>query len=352
MAQVSRSACFRTLAAQPECCRLSRGTAAVFLPSGLFALLDSSHSRNVAIADGAISLLTFGAAASYGVLIPPVQAPDETSHFLTFGALTGQQHFERETEAGTRLGHVGRIQFDAAQRFRPSDVGTPYPLRWKVAYPQDLERRSGSPRRYGDWWPSCETAVRAIAAPAALHAAICAAAGPSRRVIVGRRQGKRFPVPIGLSWPRASHSFPCTCPPRILRPLRVVRVRGRRDRHQWSTGPPGRTPPGILATALVWPASRLRRAAHGLWLRSVARLILAARERPTIAVRCSSVRRRVASGARVDARRRPTVSSHAGVVDRAPRRGTPIVACSPAGRPGARGAMGCWRTRRDAASAP
>lgn len=234
-------------------------------------------------------LLTFGAAASFGVLIPPFQAPDETSHFLTFGALTGQRHFEGETEAWTRLGHVGRIQFDAAERFRPSDVGTPYPLRWKVAYPQDLERRSGIAAPLWRTWGALiarRPVQEQLLLLRLLHAAMFAlAAGAGMAVIAASAGETHFPVPIvALLGPTvpffamhvSDHAILTAGYVLFASSAAAIIINGVRA--HWAGLPLG------VATALLLATSRSAAPLMALLAAiCVARLVLAARERPSLA---------------------------------------------------------------------
>ncbi|MCA1649163.1 MAG: hypothetical protein LC753_02440, partial [Acidobacteria bacterium] len=267
------------------------GTAAAVL-SGLLLLcfsLRAASRTQVGLQTGAVALLAFGAATSYGVLIPPFQAPDETSHFLTYGAATGQRQFEAETEAWARLGHVGRIQFDAAERFRPSDVGTPYSLRWRVAYPQDLERRSGIAAPLWRTWGDViarRPVQEQLLFLRLLHAAIFAlAAGAGTAAFAASAGETHFPLPlVALLAPTvpffamhvSDHAILTAGYVLFASAAAAIVINGVRA--HWVGLPLG------VATALMLGTGRSAAPLMPLLVAiCVVRLILAARERPSIA---------------------------------------------------------------------
>ena len=77
-----------------------------------------------------VGALALGLALLYAVLVPPLQAPDEPDHMLTFAAGEGRQDLADTLATLARLGHFERIHFRAFEHFRSADVGHPFPTAW------------------------------------------------------------------------------------------------------------------------------------------------------------------------------------------------------------------------------
>lgn len=73
----------------------------------------------------------------YALLVPPFQAPDEPSHFLTFAEVTHQPALVEQAEALARRTHFERIRFNPDQRFRTADLNQPLDARWSSVSSQD-----------------------------------------------------------------------------------------------------------------------------------------------------------------------------------------------------------------------
>jgi hypothetical protein len=67
----------------------------------------------------------------YVVLVPPFQAPDESTHFVTYTAATGADHMVRDVTAWGELIHFERIRFHSDERFRPVHIGRPLEAGWQ-----------------------------------------------------------------------------------------------------------------------------------------------------------------------------------------------------------------------------
>ena len=79
----------------------------------------------------------------YAVLVPPFQAADEPDHLLSYAQLTGKSFLGPAAAEWARTGHLERIKFQSYERFRPTDVGKPYPTAWADhVFAEDVSARS------------------------------------------------------------------------------------------------------------------------------------------------------------------------------------------------------------------
>lgn len=83
-----------------------------------------------------------GLSILYVVVVPPFQAPDEPSHFLGYGYVTGNQTLQDEAARWGWLAHGERLRGHPEERFRPSDIGHPYLVNWHLVSPVGFERSS------------------------------------------------------------------------------------------------------------------------------------------------------------------------------------------------------------------
>lgn len=92
---------------------------------------------------------------SYAVLVPPLQAPDEPSHLLSYALLTRgsldgvDAPNSAETIQWASVGHLGRIRFEPEERFRPINIGSPLPPARRYIWFEDTTARSATG---AIWW--------------------------------------------------------------------------------------------------------------------------------------------------------------------------------------------------------
>ena len=105
-------------------------------------------SRTPAQAIGAFCAAT-GLALLYVVVVPPLQAPDEPDHLLSFGVLTNRADLAASTASWAQRTHFDRIVFRAGERFTPADRDVPYGRPWSEAdvFAENIARRSSSATR-------------------------------------------------------------------------------------------------------------------------------------------------------------------------------------------------------------
>lgn len=100
----------------------------------------------------------------YAVIVPPFQAADEPSHFLTFARGTAQPNLVEEAEALGRLTHFERIRFNPHERFRTANLHDPLDRRWSSVSEQDLRRSPAAIQL----WRALATLLPPMAAPVCL----------------------------------------------------------------------------------------------------------------------------------------------------------------------------------------
>lgn len=110
-----------------------------------------------------------GLAVLYAVLVPPLQAPDEPDFLQMFAEVVKRPDIAGETETLAKIGHLDRIMNHDDERFRPSDVGTPFARPWPPA--------SGPPPGAGKnsvtaalWWSGLSRVMPQLGAPGSLLA--------------------------------------------------------------------------------------------------------------------------------------------------------------------------------------
>lgn len=88
---------------------------------------DATSDRHGHVARAAASAFGLALALSlaYVLLVPPVQAADETHHVASYTEVTAQPWVTEEAKGWAATAHVGRIRGRARERFRPQDVGHP-----------------------------------------------------------------------------------------------------------------------------------------------------------------------------------------------------------------------------------
>jgi len=69
--------------------------------------------------------LALALAVAYVLMVPPVQAADETHHVASYTEVTAQPWVTEEAKGWAATAHVDRIKGRARERFRPQDIGHP-----------------------------------------------------------------------------------------------------------------------------------------------------------------------------------------------------------------------------------
>lgn len=98
----------------------------------------------------AAAALAAALALLYVVLVPPLHAPDEPDHLLSYAKATSAEGLEQEAQAWARRGHFERIKFHSDEAFRPGDVDHPLDVAWGAhVFAEDVEARS--PTTFAIW---------------------------------------------------------------------------------------------------------------------------------------------------------------------------------------------------------
>jgi hypothetical protein len=82
-------------------------------------------------------------AATWAVVMPPLQAADEPDHLLGFARVVHDEAVPPRLEALARRTHFDRIRFNVDEHFRPADTERPYPKAWdSEVHAEDTPARS------------------------------------------------------------------------------------------------------------------------------------------------------------------------------------------------------------------
>ncbi len=101
-----------------------------------------ARGRTAVSAVGAVAVAT-GLAVAYAVVVPPLQAPDEPDHLLSFADLVRRPAMKTQTADWARRTHFERIKFYPDERFHRVHVGRPYAEAWgRHVFPEDVSSRS------------------------------------------------------------------------------------------------------------------------------------------------------------------------------------------------------------------
>jgi hypothetical protein len=108
--------------------------------------ISSARIPAAALAAGA---LTAGVALSYAIVVPPLQAPDEPDHLLSFAKLTARPALAHDTSAWARRIHFHRMTFTTNERFTPADREQPFDRDWppQDVFAEDVRLRSSTTTR-------------------------------------------------------------------------------------------------------------------------------------------------------------------------------------------------------------
>jgi hypothetical protein len=124
---------------------LALAGATLFVAGGMFV----RRSRSM-VTSAASFAIAGGLALCYAVTVPPLQAPDEPDHLLSFAALTQRQDLAAATSAWARRIHFYRTTFlGADERFTPKDREQPFDRDWPPldVFAENVARRSSSTTR-------------------------------------------------------------------------------------------------------------------------------------------------------------------------------------------------------------
>ena len=90
-----------------------------------------------------------GLALCYAVTVPPLQAPDEPDHLLSFAKLTGRPAFHDAVSSWARRIHFYRMTFLSNERFTPADREQAFDRDWPPLeiFAEDVARRSSTATR-------------------------------------------------------------------------------------------------------------------------------------------------------------------------------------------------------------
>ena len=99
--------------------------------------------KNVSRGALACASLAFALGILYATFVPPLQAPDEPDHLLAFAHSSERATMTAGTETLARRGHLQRLRFHGDERFRPTDIGRPWPIPWSSeVFAHDVAGRS------------------------------------------------------------------------------------------------------------------------------------------------------------------------------------------------------------------
>jgi hypothetical protein len=156
----------------------------------------------------ACASLAFALGLLYATFVPPLEAPDEPAHLLAFANSTGRTGMTEAAKTLARRGHLKRLQFHGDERFRPSDIGRPWPEPWpKEVFAHDVEGRSLTTFW---WWKATGWLTRGLTTPRTLLTARLA-------------NGLLFAVTIGVAAVLFGFAAPPS-PKRLLLPIVLLLV--------------------------------------------------------------------------------------------------------------------------------
>lgn len=114
----------------------------------------------------ACASLAFALGILYATFVPPLQAPDEPAHLLAFANSSGRASMLTGAESLARRGHLQRLRFHGNERFRPGDIGRPFPEPWgPEVYAHVVEGRSLTTFW---WWKATGGLTRGLTTPRTL----------------------------------------------------------------------------------------------------------------------------------------------------------------------------------------
>ncbi len=102
------------------------------LVAGGAAVAPGPHAARAAAASFSLAA---GFCVSYAVVVPPLQAPDEPDHLLSFAKLTDRPELAAAESAWARRIHFYRMTFMADERFTSADRDAPFERDWP---PEDV----------------------------------------------------------------------------------------------------------------------------------------------------------------------------------------------------------------------
>jgi hypothetical protein len=90
-----------------------------------------------------------GLALTYAIVVPPLQAPDEPDHLVSFASLTQRPELAAATSTWARRIHFDRTTFSGDERFAPRDRERAFDRDWPPleVFAEDVSRRSSTTTR-------------------------------------------------------------------------------------------------------------------------------------------------------------------------------------------------------------
>jgi hypothetical protein len=120
-------------------------TALILVMAGAVLIAQTSGAWSSALSAFAFAT---GLALCYAAVVPPLQAPDEPDHLLSFAKLTGRPALAEATSAWARRIHFYRVTFMAGERFTPADREQPFALDWPDdVFAENVAHRSSTTTR-------------------------------------------------------------------------------------------------------------------------------------------------------------------------------------------------------------
>lgn len=93
--------------------------------------------------------LAAGVALCYAVTVPPLQAPDEPDHLLSFAKLTARPALAEATSVWAKRIHFHRLTFMPDERFTPADRERPYHRDWPPeVFAENVRDRSSTATQF------------------------------------------------------------------------------------------------------------------------------------------------------------------------------------------------------------
>lgn len=103
------------------------------------------------------ALAAFAIAATWAVVMPPLQAADEPNHLLSFARVVNDDILPERLAELARRTHFERIRFNADEHFRPGDVDRPYAVAWDAQV--HAENTSARSPFTADFWRALSAAL-------------------------------------------------------------------------------------------------------------------------------------------------------------------------------------------------
>jgi hypothetical protein len=132
------------------------GVAFLLILAGAWLLQRADATTGHVSAALGIAALMGGLALAYAIVTPPLQAPDEPDHLVSYASLNGHADISRELSTMLRRTHFGRLRHQAYEQFSETDIKRPLPEgTFDDLIREPVARRSPLTA----WWWALENAV-------------------------------------------------------------------------------------------------------------------------------------------------------------------------------------------------